>query len=244
MQSPINYLCGGRMGDLMHVLLVIKSNYENLGRKGNLFISEGHGGEAFAHPINKVYEDVKELIDFQKYINSFSIYNGERVDVNLNSWRGSRHLFKKGWIDILCDTYKIQTSTNPWLEFSKVSDYEDFTIIHRSLNRNTSTFPWENIIEKEKCLFVTTNPVEADRFKSQFFTESVVVPSISELARIINSGKKFVGNMSSPLAIAHALGKHRLAELFHTDEVHYIGDSILPNFWYVKCGEKEIPSEF
>jgi hypothetical protein len=54
-----------------------------------------------------------------------------------------------------------------------------------------------------------------------------------ELAKIIKSAKFFVGNMSTPLALAHALGVPRLAELFITDQVFYIGEeNFFDNYFY------------
>jgi len=51
----------------------------------------------------------------------------------------------------------------------------------------------------------------------------------------INSCKIFVGNMSTPLAIAHSLGVPHLCELYATDQVHYIGDEkYIKNFFYFK----------
>jgi hypothetical protein len=40
--------------------------------------------------------------------------------------------------------------------------------------------------------------------------------------------------MSTPLALAHGLGIPRLAELFHVDQVHYIGEEkFLDNYFYL-----------
>jgi hypothetical protein len=245
MSNVINYISGGKTGDFIHVLFVIKYHYKTFGKKGNLFISYGHGGDGFSYSLDKVYNDIKDLVLDQEYINSFSIYNNEKIDINLNLWRTSPFLYRGGWIDMLCDTYKIQPSSENWLSYSKDVKYQDLTIIHRSAHRHSPTFPWKEIVEKEKCLFVTTNPHEAHLFTAEYSVDSVIVNTISELALIINSAKKFVGNMSAPLSLAHALGKHRLVELIHTDDIHFMDDQkYLPNFWYIKHGEKEIPSEF
>lgn len=245
MSQTINYISGGKTGDLMHVLMIVKANYEKYGKKANLYIGQGHNGDSFSFPLQKVYEDIKDLIFFQEYINFFEIYNGQDIDINLNLWRLSPLLYKTNWIDILLETYKIKPVKTYWLEYSKISDYQDFTILHRSVHRHNQKFPWNEILEKEKCLFVTTNPNEASLFKSKYKVDCEVVNSISELTLIINSGKKFVGNMSAPLAIAHSLGKHRLAELTNTDQIHYIGDSkYLSDYWYVKDEDDKIPEEF
>lgn len=246
MSETINYITGGRLGDMMHALLVIKQNYVTSGKKGNLFLFVGKGGDGFSFHLEKVYKDTKDLILFQEYINSYSIYNGEHIDVNLNDWRKSPLLYRENWINILTKTFNLSTPPSEnWLSYTTNPDYKDFTIIHRTYYRNNHLFPWQHIIDNEKCLFVTTNIEECKLFNKTFSVECLAVNSISELALVINSGKKFVGNMSSPLAIAHALGKPRLAELCNTDQVHYIGEEkYLPNYWYIKDNESDIPKEF
>lgn len=248
MSAIINYIAGGKTGDLLHTLMVVKYHYDKYGKKGNLYITQGgtnYGGDNFSLPLEKVYEDLNYLIEYQDYINSFEIYQGQKIDINLNDWRNSPLLYKTNWIDLLCNTYNVEPVLKNWLDYLKVDDYKDYTIIHRSLQRHNPLFPWNEILEKEKCLFITTNSLEADIFKSKYPIDTQVVNSISELALVINSGKKFVGNMSAPLALAHALGKHRLAELSSNDQIHYLNDQkYLDNYWYIKDGESKIPLDF
>ena len=107
MGKEINYVTGGRTGDLIHNLMVIKYNYEKYGRKGNLFLSERHGGDSFSLPLKEAHRDLSTVIMFQEYINDFKLHDGEPIEINLNKWRASHLLFKNCWIDILCDAYDI-----------------------------------------------------------------------------------------------------------------------------------------
>jgi ADP-heptose:LPS heptosyltransferase len=45
-----------------------------------------------------------------------------------------------------------------------------------------------------------------------------------DFCRAIAGCKFFIGNQSSPLAIAHALDVPRLGELSNGDSVHYVGE--------------------
>ena len=87
MNGTINYVSGGKLGDFIHALMVVKQNYIKYGKKGNVYLaSGGFDGDGFSYGAKKVLLDTKDLILSQDYINTYDVYNNQRIDINLNKW--------------------------------------------------------------------------------------------------------------------------------------------------------------
>lgn len=246
MESNI-FVCGGRLGDVIHNLLVIKHFYELTKTKGILYITNDKklGGDKFSSSIEETYNDIKPFILHQEYIEEFYLLpEGERPKDfnNLNRWRRSPLFMKLSWIDILQDLHKIVYDYKPWIKFDKVDYLSDIVLIHRSVNKNrhTDNFPWKSITINNKCKFITCDKHEWDQFPFKDNVDLLLVDSFSELVKSINSCKFFIGNMSLPLAIAHSIGKPHLAELIEPDGIHYEGDKkFIDDFFYIKKNREE-----
>ena len=236
--ESINFISNGRTGDLIHNLFAVKSICEKNNSKANLYITNDlkYGGDKFLYSIEKTYDDLKDIILYQKYINKFEILSTNTFNfVNLNSWRTSPLFSRTNWFEILMDLYKIPPPKNSWMEIEKKE--LDLVLIHRSDRRHTITFPWLDIINKNKCKFVTTDLNEYENFYLKDKVELLLCKNFYDMVVAINSCKIFVGNMSTPLAIAHALGVPHFAELYRVDQVHYIGEEKhIGNYFYIKDG--------
>jgi hypothetical protein len=237
----INFICGGKTGDLLHNLMVIKTICESNNAKGVLYITNnrGYGGDNFHLDIKKTYDDLEPMIMSQDYIESFHILiDGENISnfINLNQWRWSKLFFKTNWVNLLCDNYQIEPPTEPWIKSNKIEGISDTILIHRSLQRHTHNFPWEKIINENRCKFITNiNSIdEYDSFPFKDKVELLTCETFNEFVQSINSCKFFIGNMSTPLAISHCIGKPHLGELYSVDEVHYIGDEkYIKDYYYI-----------
>jgi len=232
----INFVIGGRTGDLIHCLYAVKEITKKQNKKANLYITDNTslGGDLFHHPIDKTFADLYPIIISQKYINSFNILT-ENLDqyINLNFWRRSPDFFKKNWINILSNLYDIPFNNENWISYKKNKNFEDKILIHRSTWRFSEKFPWENIVKKNNCVFITTDINEYNLFTYRNNVDLHYCETFSDLVECINSCKFFIGNMSTPLALSHGLGVPRLAELYIGDQVHYIGEEkILNNYFY------------
>ena len=241
-EGCLNFICGGKTGDFIHCMMVIKLLCEKNNKKANLYITNDikYGGAYFTFGVEKTFDDLKVLVNSQDYINSFYILKNDISHlnpINLNIHRGSNLLYKDCWINILLDMWNLEYKEGLWLKFNKKNEYSDKIIIHRSTQRHSNIFPWEKITKNNECLFIT-NPESIIEYETFPFRNNVklhVCNSFSEMVEIINSCKIFIGNMSTPLALAHNLQIPHLAELIHLDDVHYIGDEkYLNNFFYIK----------
>lgn len=230
--SVIKYVICGKIGDLLHAIYVIACVWKMTGKKGVLYLSDNvhkYGGDNFAHSLSSTFQDLKSLIMSQPYIRDFILC--EDIDlnkdfINLNTWR--KYSGQLNWYDNLKLTYSL-SSNHPfhqgWLSYSfKKSNENEYIAIHRSLHRHNPQFPWEYIIRRNTCVFVTSDEKEAECFPWISLVDTVcVVKTLDEMARIINGSNYFIGNQSAPCALAMSLGKPCYVELYPLDAISYIG---------------------
>jgi hypothetical protein len=239
--GKINFVSGGKTGDLLHNLMVVKSMCETQNKKAVLYITNvsSYGGDNFHFDMHKTYNDLEPIIMSQPYIDSFHLLrNDDVIDdfINLNQWRESELLHKSNWINLLCNKFKINPPSEPWLTYNKKEGLDDAILIHRSLHRHIINFPWEKIVNENKCYFITNTCAlhEYEQFQYKDKVELISCETLSDLVISINSCKFFIGNMSTPLALAHCLGKPHLGELIFPDEFHYIGEEkYIKDYFYI-----------
>lgn len=203
----ITYLSGGLLGDFIHQLSVINENYIKTNKKGILYIS--NVGDTFRNGIEKTYNDLYEIVTSQEYIESFTIYNNEKYDVNLTEWRNDvwttdnlSSSFKKN--------YNIEWGKHKWLNnIPKLNEWTDKIII----NTVNYRFPPEEFFEPLKQIDLT-NYVFISIYKEEyeFFTQKTNLNveyycpnSLLELSIILNSCQKVIGSLSAVLSIASGL---------------------------------------
>lgn len=221
-----NYVTGGKLGDLIHILYVIMTNYKTTKHKGNLYIDGNmrYGGDRFLTSVDVIYNELKNIISIQPYINKFEILKNNLPDnlINLNFWRN--YTCKMSWLEMLSFAYKIPILTHKYLTvYNKKDDkFIGKILIHRSNHRHTSYFPWLEIVAKNKCTFVTCDQSEYNNFPFKNFVDVHLCSNLDEYVDALNSCEFFIGNQSSPLAIAYALHKPMLCELTPVDSIHYV----------------------
>lgn len=228
MESPC-YISGGRLGDLIHALYVVSRRFAATGQRGRLLIRNKN--DSFSRPLEDTYRELLPIVTSQPYIESFEMVPEgdpptDSAWVDLSDWR-SHDPPDLDWFELLNATYHIDNPDNgPWMSHNyKDTRFTDLVVIHRSGTtfRQNPYFPWESIIRHNKCIFVTTSRLtEYETFPFKHAVPCFEVYDLSSLFTVINSARYFVGNQSSPLAIATALGKPCLAELCSTDYKAYL----------------------
>jgi hypothetical protein len=239
--KTINYICGGRLGDLLHLLYVIKVKYEKEDVKGNLYITNDikWGGDYFNFEIERTYKELCPILESQSYIEKFSILSSAdpdiKIDVNLNIFRKNKNLHNMHWYVLLSDTFNIPLSSTPWVRFNKISDrFKNKIVVHRSAENNPDRFTnrmlniLETIIDKNDCVFVSCDKGIYEKFLFKHKIKLELVDTLEEMYTAINSAKLFIGNQSSPLVIAMSMGTPCLAEVpagaFYINSHYYCKD--------------------
>lgn len=218
------FICKGALGDLIHLLSVIYIRWVQTGNKGVLVIYDD--GE-FRKNVISTYNDIREFMLRQKYIGGFHLTTKEVVNnikdtVDLNKWRMSPYVWKGDWNFILSMTYHIPMPLVPWISHVQKPEFSTKIVIHTTSTRNYDLFPWESILTKnDECVFVSCYEEEYDRFKHKHLVDFHKANGFDDFVNIIGSCKYFVGNQTCSLAVACALNKQCLAELYHGADIFY-----------------------
>lgn len=234
----LNYICGGRLGDFLHALYVVRGKYLQTGRKGHVYITDDPkwGGDRFGLDIRRTYTELYDIVMLQPYIANFSLYNGQPVkfDINLNAFRQYPLLWQESWLEIMSNTFNIPLLEEPWITLPDSwydPKYKDTIVVHRSPN-SERCFPQfidhlSNIAKHSRCVFVTCNISEYESFPLKSLMPVELKSTLREVFIAINSCKFFIGNQSSPLVMAFSLFKPALCESaagkFYTNRVYYPG---------------------
>jgi hypothetical protein len=238
---PITYIAGGLLGDFIHQLSVINEVFLSTGRKGILYIS--NIGDAFRLGLETTYKDTYDIIMKQIYIADYKIYNNEpNIEVDLSAWRKSRLLFKTSWYEIFKNTYQVEWGTHPWITNIEIDNtWQNKILINTTQIRFTNHIDYNELIKKygaENIIYIGFNDAEYNYFLQKTGIKQGTIQyykpaTLMELTIIINSCKLFVGSLSAPLSIAHALYKNRIIGLYkkHDGCINHVSglENILPN---------------
>jgi GDP-mannose 4,6-dehydratase len=230
-----SYVTCGRVGDIFHVLAVLQARWQQDGKKAVLYISDdigAFGGDGYTLGLDKAYADLKPLLESQVYVHEVLLHRAGMPHgpdwVNLNQWRNNLGV---DWTSLLRKTFQTESS-RPWLRVDANkyrNQLKNKVIIHRGTNRHNAEFPWECIVRQNDCVYVTCNPNEFSCFQFKDFVQCIIAADLEDMAAIISAGKGFIGSMSSPAALAWALGGPMLVETYGPDEHSYACTDIC---WY------------
>jgi hypothetical protein len=223
--EPIKYLGSGHLGDMIHTLSVINENYLQNGRKGILYVSDKIN--VFHYPLIKTFNDTFEIINSQKYISKYCIYDETPIDIDLGSWRSSNLLYKNNWYTIFKSIYNVEWGKRKWLNLPNIEKWNDKLIITCS-NQRLPSGKIDVILNKyknEDIYYVTQDIENYNLFIKKYDIKNLkcyITESLYEMICIINSCKLLFSNLSSPLAFAFGLHKESIVFLHRnlTDNIH------------------------
>jgi hypothetical protein len=217
MKDTKSYLQEGKLGDFIHSLVVCKFNWEFFGYKADLYISNDAGH--FEKGLEFTYNDLKPILEKQEWLNSFNIYNGEIIDVNLTRFRQSRFLYTTNWIEIYFKEFfddMMPPNEYSWIELEKDETLSDTLVINRSMkpmSEKTKGVYQGVLNEFEKKVFICFDESQYQTFPLKDQCEMLKVNSLYEFFAKINGSKLFIGNQSGPMSWATAMNIRRGIEL-------------------------------
>lgn len=160
---------------------------------------------------------LKPLLEHQAYIDSVEIYSGQPVDYNLDLFR-EIHNNSGNLGEVHAQLFNFETSILKEQSVFIQPDYDPGLpiydiIINRTVRYTNPAFPWKTVLENEyktysKC-FVGMKS-EYDLFIKTFDIQNIdYVPTTDflQVAWLIKNSSLFIGNCSSPYAIAETM-KH------------------------------------
>lgn len=236
--SNIIYLSGGLLGDFINQLSIINENYILTGKKGILYLVENfpmgiqydannpRHNIGWRFGINKIYDEIKDIILQQEYILDFKIYNNEVLDnyIHLSQWRLSSLLHKTTFYEIFKSEYNVEWGKHKWLNLPINDKYKDYILITTSERRYNFNFNF-NFLKNynKKIYFATTDINEYNNFKkiSNINYELLYFDNLLDYWIAINSCYLFVSNLSSFSSIAMALNINNITLLATEDSIHF-----------------------
>jgi len=209
------YLFGGRLGDLIHGLIIPKYIYDTTGERAHILMSEI--GDKFTAGMEKTYNGLIPIMQMQDFIESFRIFNGETLDYTMFMFRMYPRIEADCWTDIYFNSFlpAVRPVKNySWLIWEKPGE-DGSLLVSRKFILDASTARYLEII---KGWPGPVNFMAAD--KEQYEKSGLMdcatfkhTPELTDMFAAINGCSCFLGDQSAPMAMASALGKKRIVEL-------------------------------
>lgn len=230
----------GDHGDILYAMCAIKALgielvYLNVNPKYKL---RGIGQTKFNE---KGALMLKPLIESQPYIKEVKLYDGERVDYNLDLFRYIGDLTYTNLCYSILKSFGVDPveMTKQWLFVEPVTKGKPVLInkTDRYLNNNVD---WNSFLEHYGPFMAFVGiQSEYDNFINEYKCDIPFYPTSDflELAQLISGCSIFIGNQSSPYAIAEGLKKDTIQVvcdecpncLFPRDNAFYV-----PNKYMIK----------
>jgi len=207
----------GDIGDIIYALPTIKAK-----GGGELILFNSPGKTSHGMTEEKVNR-IRPLLELQPYIRSVK-WSSNPIESSLNGFRD--HTRRHG---SLCDAHLAtqglgwEHRAEPWLVVDKKVHAFD-VIIQRSPRYNNNNFPWKRIVETYSGNNIGFIGFEDEyvRFCSSFGDVNLVeANNLLEVTQIIAGSKLYIGNQSSPLAIAHGLFHNVIMEVATDHNSHH-----------------------
>ena len=228
----IEYISGGLLGDFIHQLSVCNEMFINSGRKAEIYITNNL--EIFSLGVETAYKDLYKCVTSQIYIKSFKIHNDEGFSVNLSKWRKSDLLHKTTWNEIFSKEYNIEWGKNKWITVKDNNKYKDIILLNISLRRYV-LFDFTLLYKlNKKIIFIGFNKKEYEDFciRSDTLFDYIIVNNVQEMCEIISGCYCFIGNLSSPLALAISMHKYSIAILGRGEDFIRVKNLKINNHYY------------
>jgi len=233
----------GDLGDIIFSLPTIKSlgggilYLDPMGGEEEPLVSWGNGLFTHTKLTDKNIEIAKELLEYQEYIDEVKPWAGEDVNYNLDMFR--MHIRYNNLSDSHLAAFGIpfEERDEPWLKVPSaiIDDPERDVVFARSCRYHGNYSFWETIDRDliSKAFFLGFKE-EHEQFKYTYPHMAEVprreVQSLLEMAQVISGADLFVGNQGLPHAIAEALKKPMLNEVFrpypaavfHREDAKYV----------------------
>jgi FkbM family methyltransferase len=208
----ITYNIGGRLGDFIHSLYIVQDNFLQTGKKGLIYMSTE--GDDFNHGLTNTYNEIYQLIKAQPYIYDLQIYNNDKYEINLNSWRNNIN-GNRTFLQVYNNNYNIDHwGSKKWVYFENIivntkmhylNQYKNAILI----NTTSVRYPIEDINAyiDDNTYFISFDDSEYSYFltKTNKKILHIKMSNIYELCYLLSICKLFIGSFSMPLSLAYAM---------------------------------------
>lgn len=229
----------GDLGDILYCLPILKA----ISGKHSMFFVDRPG---ITRPLTPRMGILKPLFEAQDYIEEV-IATEQNPDVDIVPFRRF-HSSTTTLVDaqlnevnnLSAQPIKVDT-TQSWLDAEPNPDFKGKIIIARSPRYNNIWFPWRQIVQHygDRLVFVGIEQEYSNFCFLNGKVGRVEVKDYLELAQMLKGAELFIGNQSSPMAVAIGLGVPFIQEacleqpdcIFKRTNAQYVanGECVLPD---------------
>lgn len=199
----MNYFHSGDLGDVLYAL----PSMRELGR-GDLYLNSRPWTAKMTEARAAVLRPLLEAQDYVGQVIHGDAPAGEHF-VNFSTFRNGGIFFGLNLMEHQSEWVNANASPEPWLKVSPSARARGRVVCHRSPRYQNPYFRWDLIGEAfgTKMLFVgMPHEVEELRRVTKVHAEYEITQDYLELAKLIAGADLFIGNQSSPMALAIGLG--------------------------------------
>ena len=230
-------MVSGKLGDVFHSLYIPFFLYNKTGIRSVIYVTESV--EPFERGLTKTVQDLVPILSQQPFFYDVKEWKDEPVQFNTTIFRKSPLLYREGWTDIMHNLFfsNLQPILGPWVEI--MNSISDTGLVISRVHKAPTEMPnylieWyrQKIVEFNGAIFVGSEN-DYNKFPLKDMCYFVANDNLERTARIISAARLFMGNQSSPLAMAWSLGVQRSVELLpepHPDFIHYEAEKKYYNF--------------
>jgi hypothetical protein len=206
----------GNIGDILYSLPVVKHIHDITNQKVNFYLN----------PIDdrmsmESSNLLKPLLEHQYYINEVNIYNDQYINYDLDTFRNYLFFSNLGTMHLAAFNFDFDLKNKPSIFLDNKLKFSIPTcdiIINRTQRYNNDNFPWEYVLN-EQYKYYSKGFVgllyEFNFFREKYNIENLIyipIKNYLELAWLIKESKIFIGNCSSPYALAETLKHNTIQE--------------------------------
>lgn len=230
----MNYFHSGDLGDVIYALPSIRALGE-----GDLYLNSRPWTAKMTPERANV---LRPLLEAQPYIGKVIHGDAPKDEyvVNFSTFRNGGIFYGINLLDHQSDWVNANAEPDPWLKVAPSAKSKGRIVCHRSPRYNNPYFRWDEIGKKfgTQMLFVgMPHEVEELRRITKVHAEYAITYDYLELARLIAGADLFIGNQSSPMALAIGLGVP-----FIQETCLWIPDCLYPRKGAFYCVDGGIPS--
>ena len=197
----------GDLGDIIYLCPSMKLVAE---QSGSPVIFYARNGLRLHDPITDRLVLIRRLLESQDYIEEVSAWEGEPIDYDSCHFRRSGHPFAITLLELQARFIELLPDpTQRWLFVEPALATKGKIVIARSVRYQNPYFPWRELMRtySDRMIFIG-HPAEHAIFCREFGPVPYLPTNdLYEAACAIAGSAQFIGNQSSPYAIAEGL-KH------------------------------------